>query len=210
MEHAYHNAGIQAYVFLRPSSSPFSGKDLEGRSQNRLWAGQRRESSASLPPLVRLCHTMDCSLPGSSVHGIFQARIVEWVATSYSKSSSHFPQPGIEPASPVSPALAGRFFTTEPLGKPSPPSADQCICRGWGVGWGLPFSPGAGFPFPLTLIDRKLGLSLMGEENPPSPPDSPLSPALLFLPNPTPPHPTLPPILLHEGDSGKHLTAKGA
>ena len=28
------------------------------------------------------------------------------------------PEPGIEPASPASPALAGRFFTTEPLGKP--------------------------------------------------------------------------------------------
>ena len=35
-----------------------------------------------------LCDPMDCSLPGSSVHGIFQARILEWVATSYSKGSS--------------------------------------------------------------------------------------------------------------------------
>ena len=31
-----------------------------------------------------LCDPMDCSLPGSSVHGIFQARILEWVAISYS------------------------------------------------------------------------------------------------------------------------------
>ena len=31
---------------------------------------------------------MDCSLPGSTVHGIFQARILEWVATSYSRESS--------------------------------------------------------------------------------------------------------------------------
>ena len=30
---------------------------------------------------------MDCSLPGSSVHGIFQARILEWVAISYSQTS---------------------------------------------------------------------------------------------------------------------------
>ena len=28
---------------------------------------------------VRLCDPMDCSLPGSSIHGIFQARILEWV-----------------------------------------------------------------------------------------------------------------------------------
>ena len=34
------------------------------------------------------CHPMDCSLPGYSVHGIFQARILEWVAISFSKGSS--------------------------------------------------------------------------------------------------------------------------
>ena len=32
------------------------------------------------------CHPMDCSLPGSSVHGIFQARVLEWVAISFSRS----------------------------------------------------------------------------------------------------------------------------
>ena len=55
---------------------------------------------------------MDYSLPGSSVHGIFQARILEWVAF---PSSGNISDPGIEP---MSPALAGRFFTTEPSGKP--------------------------------------------------------------------------------------------
>ena len=34
------------------------------------------------------CDPMDCSLPGSSVHGIFQARILEWVAISYFRGSS--------------------------------------------------------------------------------------------------------------------------
>ena len=33
-----------------------------------------------------LCDSMDCSPPGSSVHGIFQARILEWVAISFSNS----------------------------------------------------------------------------------------------------------------------------
>ena len=37
---------------------------------------------------LTLCHPMDCSLPGSSVHGIFQARILEWVAISFSRGSS--------------------------------------------------------------------------------------------------------------------------
>ena len=32
-----------------------------------------------------LCDTMDCSLPGSSVHEIFQARVLEWVTISYSR-----------------------------------------------------------------------------------------------------------------------------
>ena len=51
---------------------------------------------------------MDCSLPGSSVHGILHARILEWVAI----SSRDLPDPGIEPESLASPALAGGFFTT--------------------------------------------------------------------------------------------------
>ena len=35
-----------------------------------------------------LCNTMDCSSPGSSIHGITQARILEWVATPFSRGSS--------------------------------------------------------------------------------------------------------------------------
>ena len=41
---------------------------------------------------VRLCDPMDCSLPGSSVHGIFQARVLEWGAISFSKLQSRKPQ----------------------------------------------------------------------------------------------------------------------
>ena len=62
-----------------------------------------------------LCDPMDCSLPGSSVPGIFQARILEWVSIS---SSRDLPDPGTEPASLSSPALGGGFFTTAPPGKP--------------------------------------------------------------------------------------------
>ena len=42
------------------------------------------------------CDSMNCSPPGSTVHGVFQARILEWVAISFSRGS---PQPRIEPAS---------------------------------------------------------------------------------------------------------------
>ena len=43
---------------------------------------------------------MDCSLPGSSVHGIFQARILEWVAISSPSGSGDLPDPWTEPGSP--------------------------------------------------------------------------------------------------------------
>ena len=37
---------------------------------------------------LTLCNAVDCSLPGSSIHGIFQARILEWIAISFSRRSS--------------------------------------------------------------------------------------------------------------------------
>ena len=55
------------------------------------------------------CNPMDCSPPGSSVHGILQARKLEWVVVPSSRGSSG---PRDQPVSLVSPALAGRFFTT--------------------------------------------------------------------------------------------------
>ena len=60
---------------------------------------------------LTLCDLMDCSSPGFSVYGILQARILEWVAILYCRGSF---QPGIKPAFPISPALAGKFFITEP------------------------------------------------------------------------------------------------
>ena len=54
---------------------------------------------------------MNCSLPGSPVHGISLARILEWVATSFSKGSF---QPRDQTC--VS-CISGAFFTVEPLGE---------------------------------------------------------------------------------------------
>ena len=106
-----------------------------------------------------LCGPMDCSPPGSSIHGIFQARVLEWVAISFSrwvifltlgskpslphcrwilyqlnhKGTSPWNSPGqntgvgnlsfsrgssqLRDLAQVS-CIAGRFFTTEPPGKP--------------------------------------------------------------------------------------------
>ena len=64
---------------------------------------------------VQLFETsMGCSPSGSSVHGIFQTRILEWVAISYFRGPS---QLWTEPTCLASPALAGEFFTTVPPGK---------------------------------------------------------------------------------------------
>ena len=58
---------------------------------------------------------MDYSLPGSSVCGVFQARILVWVAM---PSSRGFSQPRVRTHISGSSCTAGRFFTTEPPGKP--------------------------------------------------------------------------------------------
>ena len=52
-----------------------------------------------------LCDPMDCSLPGSSVHGIVQARILEWVAMLFSRGTSRPRDP-----KEVS-GITGTFFT---------------------------------------------------------------------------------------------------
>ena len=57
---------------------------------------------------LTLCDPMDCCPSGSSVHGILQVRIVEWVVIHL---PGDLPDPGIESMSLTSSALAGRFFT---------------------------------------------------------------------------------------------------
>ena len=59
-----------------------------------------------------LCDPMNCSPTGSSVHGISQAKILEWIAMSFFRRNLWTRN------EPLSPALVGRFFTTETPGKP--------------------------------------------------------------------------------------------
>ena len=57
---------------------------------------------------LTLCNPMDCSLPGSSVHGISQAKILEWIDFSFSRGpSQHRYRTCVS-------CTAGRFFTTKP------------------------------------------------------------------------------------------------
>ena len=72
------------------------------------------ECAQSLQSCLTLFDPMDCSPAGSSVHGILQERILEWLAM---PSSRDLPNPGIEPMSPGSPALHADSLPTKPPGK---------------------------------------------------------------------------------------------
>ena len=72
-----------------------------------------------------ICDPMDCSLPGSSVHGISQARILEGLTISFSRGSSESRD---QTTSPESPAFIGEFFTTEAPGKPQTSIICQLYC----------------------------------------------------------------------------------
>ena len=49
---------------------------------------QGKKESELAQSCLTLCDPVDCSLPGFSVHGIFQARVLEWVSISFSRGSS--------------------------------------------------------------------------------------------------------------------------
>ena len=64
-------------------------KNLEnkmGKMQESINKDLEEFKKVKLLSRVRLCDPMDCSLPGSSIHGIFQARVLEWVAISFSNA----------------------------------------------------------------------------------------------------------------------------
>ena len=86
--------GLQPAGLLCSWDSP--GKNIGvGCHASSRGSSQLRESEVT-QSCPTLSDPVDCSLPGSSVHGIFQARVLEWDATS----------------SFMSPALAARFLTT--------------------------------------------------------------------------------------------------
>ena len=82
---------IQAFFRLRPLSMPFFLLRLTDCPL--LYVSYLMKHTLSFESDVTqscptLCDPMDCSLPGSSVHGIFQAKILEWVSISFSREFS--------------------------------------------------------------------------------------------------------------------------
>ena len=70
---------------------------------------------------ISLCDPMDCSLPGFSIHGTFQARVLEWAAISFSRGYSQ-----ARDRTQIS-CIAGRCFTIWATGEA--PSLQKC--EGW-------------------------------------------------------------------------------
>ena len=83
-------------VYSHGMASGLTDKEWSKRAKWKLvklflWPSIRSHSSLcakSLQLCPTLCDPMDCSLPGASVHGILQARILEWVAMPFSRESS--------------------------------------------------------------------------------------------------------------------------
>ena len=90
-----------------------------------------------LQSCLTLCNPMDCSPPGSSVHGIFLARILEWLTMPSSRAADpgNLPDPGSEPVSPSSPALEVDSLLLSHRGSPlaSVTSTFPCISSVLGV-----------------------------------------------------------------------------
>ena len=82
---------------------PFRSPQSTGNINTLLYACVR-VCAKSLQSCLTLCDPMDSTLPGSSVHGILQARTLKWVSC---PPPGDLPDPGIEPVSPATPALQG-------------------------------------------------------------------------------------------------------
>ena len=77
--------GLQPTRLLHPWDSPGKNTGVGCHFLLQCMVKSESEVAQSCPTL---CDPMDCSLPGSSIHGIFQARVLEWVAVAFSSSLS--------------------------------------------------------------------------------------------------------------------------
>ena len=101
-------------------------------------ASLRKEETEVAQSFPTLCNPVDCSLPGSSVHGILQARILEWVAISFSRASS-------QPRDTQVSCIAGRCFILWATREAFPKLAQTHVHR---VGDAIQPSHSLLFPYP--------------------------------------------------------------
>ena len=101
-----------------------------------------------------VCDPMDCSLPGCSVHGILQARILEWVAISFCRGSSQ-PRDGTRVSH-----IAGRCFTLWAT-REAPVISQMVPNKGYCSQWRevIPaLASGPVFPTPCLVSEKHLPL----------------------------------------------------
>ena len=106
----------------------WSAKSFIGKGGCQPGKKKKRRNAQSNSLYPTLCNPMDHSPTGSTVIGILQARILEWLPCS---PPGDLPDPGIEPIPCVS-CITGSFFTAETLGKSKTES-----CFIWQTFWGL-------------------------------------------------------------------------
>ena len=99
--------------------------------------GKEKKESEVVQSCPTVCDAMDCSLPGSSVHGIFQAIVLEWIAISFSSKSS-WPRDGTQVSCTVD-----RHFTIWATREVQ--SFDELYLASGGLLWNEEY-----WPFPLT------------------------------------------------------------
>ena len=85
-----HSKGDQSWVFIGRTDAEAETPILETPDTNSQLIGKDPDTGKNevTQLCLTLCDPMDYSLPGFSIHGIFQARILEWVAISFFRESS--------------------------------------------------------------------------------------------------------------------------
>ena len=106
---------------------------------------------------LTLCDPMDCSLPGPSAHGIFQARILEWIVIPFSRGSSR-PRGQTRVS-----CIAGRFFTIWATGEALLHVAGMYIIYGKRIDWSFKNALGISLVVQwLRLLTLNVGGSITG------------------------------------------------
>ena len=108
------NGGATEMVICTCSSTPDLPTESEPGLQIMLHQNALGNLCVCAQLCLILCNPADCSSPGSSFHGISQAR--QWSGLPFS-TPGYLPDPGMEPKFLLSPVLVGGFFTTMPPGK---------------------------------------------------------------------------------------------
>ena len=106
----------RVWLFTTPWTAGYQAPPSMGFSRQEHWSGVPSPSPGSNAWLsLNPCEPMDYSLPGFPVHEILQARILSGLPC---PPPGNLLNPWIEPASPASPALAGRVLPLVPCGSP--------------------------------------------------------------------------------------------